>query len=136
MIIGLAIDLLYLIDIQADKAVGTAYSMHEEFVKQSINRGNILNNTVLHNNNLYFIAYDQGVFGIIDTITKKIEYVSDPIEISSKNGFPPQLKEIQVSDDKVYVLASDNVLHIFEKEMIESLRHIAILFVFLTRSTR
>jgi len=42
--------------------------------------------------------------------------VSEPIMIENREDRFSKLKEIQVSEDKVYVLASDNTLHIFQKE--------------------
>ncbi len=116
VILGLGGDRYFEIDINSEPPKSSIYGMMDQMKEFGIKPGNIGYNQVLKENKLYFIAHEQGVFGIIDTITKKIIYVSDPIEISSKNGLPPQPREIQVSDDKVYVLASDNTLHIFEKE--------------------
>ena len=116
VIIGLGGDRYFEIDINSEPPKSSIYGMMDQMKEFGIKPGNIGYNQVLKENKLYFITSDQGVFGIIDTITKKLIYVSDPIEIISKNGLPPQLREIQVSDDKVYVLASDNTLHIFEKE--------------------
>lgn len=48
--------------------------------------------------------------------TKEIIYISEPI--IPENNKVTQLKDLQVSDNKIYILDSGNTLHIFEKENI------------------
>ena len=113
---GLFLDLYYEISFKDGKSYTRVFGLKKEYEKWDIDPRNISKENVIVNDNLYFLAYEQGRFGILNTITKEIDYVSDPIAMGDRPNSFTQLKEIQVTDDKVYVLASDSTLHIFEKE--------------------
>lgn len=113
---ALFVDLYYEIAYADGKTYTKVYSLWDEYKKHGINPQDISKNNVIQDDKLYFLAYNQGKFAILNTVTKEIDYISDPIMIEDKTDRFSQLKEIQVSGDKVYVLASDGILHIFEKE--------------------
>ena len=115
-IIGFNADRYYEIDLTMDKLIPRLYGMLDQFQKLGVGKYDIGYTPVLRNDKLYFLMIEQGRFGVFDTISKKIIYVSDPININPENGKWAELREIQVSENKLYILASDNVLHIFEKE--------------------
>lgn len=117
IILGLAIDLYYEIDVKSEKAHARAYSLKSEFEKHNINPQNISKNNVYHEGHLYFLDKEKSRFAVLNTTTKEIVFISDPITIQNKPDAWPQLKEIQVNKDKVYVLASDHTLHIFERTL-------------------
>lgn len=112
---GLFLDLYYEVSFKNGKSYTRVFGLKKEYEKWGINPRNISKENVLFNDKLYFLAYEQGRFGILNTITKEIDYVSEPIAIGDRSNNFTQLKEIQVSNDKVYVLASDRTLHVFEK---------------------
>ena len=75
-----------------------------------------LSRWVVHDNLLYFVdgmIMPTNRFGIIDIDTGKL---IDLQEIDINDGISNNIKEIQVRQDKIYIHASDNTLHIFEKE--------------------
>lgn len=84
-------------------------------ISQQTFQKNLPTENVRINDKLYFLAYEQGRFGILNTMTREIDYVSDPIGMGNRPDSFTQLKEIQASDDKVYVLANDRTLHVFQK---------------------
>jgi hypothetical protein len=116
VILGLGGDRFFEIDIKSKEPVSRIYSMLDQMKTHGLDPGNIGYNQVLHDNRLYFIAHEQARFGVINTHTKEIEFVSDTIIGNNLPGTRLNLKEIQVSDDKVYVLSSDGTLHIFENQ--------------------
>ncbi|MBK9254750.1 MAG: hypothetical protein IPM42_04620 [Saprospiraceae bacterium] len=116
MLQGLFVDLYYEISHNNGNTDTTVYGLKNEYEKYGINPQDISKNNVIQGDKLYFLVQEQGRFAILNTILKKIEYVSDPIPMAHRPEVFTKLKEIQVSGDKVYVLANDKVLHIFEKD--------------------
>lgn len=113
-IIGLAVDILFEMDLNRDTPFVTQYGLQKQYQKYGINEQNIANDFVLKDNLLYFYAFNQLKFGILNIKTKEIIYISEPI--IPENNKVTQLKDLQVSDNKIYILDSDNTLHIFEEE--------------------
>ncbi len=115
-IIGLAIDFFYEVNLNEVDPKITVYGLDEEYSKFRIQHSQgISKKSILINNQLYFYSYNQHIFAILDIETKKIIYVSDKISVPNTENAWGQLKDLQVSGDKVYVLDSINNLHIFEK---------------------
>lgn len=112
-IIGLAVDMLFEMDLNRDTPCVTQYGLQKQYQKYGINEQNIANDFVLKDNLLYFYAFNQLKFGILNIKTKEIIYISEPI--IPENNKITQLKDLQVSDNKIYILDSGNTLHIFEK---------------------
>lgn len=113
-IIGLAVDMLFEMDLNRDTPFVTQYGLQKQYQKYGINEQNIANDFILKDNLLYFYAFNQLKFGILNIKTKEVIYISEPI--IPENNKVTQLKDLQVSDNKVYILDSGNTLHIFEKE--------------------
>jgi len=107
---GLIHDKYYQIDLTKTDPIASIYGLHEEFKNKEIRPGNIKRHSVLVGNEFYFIMDEQAKFGIIDIETKKVKYVSPTITTKAR------LNQIQVSENKVYVLAFDATLYIYEKE--------------------
>lgn len=119
-IIGLAIDIYYEVDLTLDEPKVIAYGVDEEYQKFGINNQDINRNSVIQENLLYFYNHNQHIFAILNIETKKIIYVSDKIDVPDTQEAWGQLKDLKVSEDKVYVLDSTRTLHIFEQEPTES----------------
>jgi hypothetical protein len=66
--------------------------------------------------NLYFFDSNECKWGVFNTTTKSIEWVSEKINNSSNPKVFMQLKEIQYGAGRVYILDTNQVLHVFEKE--------------------
>lgn len=113
-IIGLAVDMLFEMDLNRDTPFVTQYGLQKQYQKYGINEQNIANDFVLKDNLLYFYAFNQLKFGILNIKTKEVIYISEPI--IPENNKVTQLKDLQVSDNKIYILDSGNTLHIFEEE--------------------
>lgn len=73
------------------------------------------NRTVYKDGCIYFFDANAHKWGIFETLTKQIVWVSDKIQgvVDTENAWG-QLKEIQVDGNKVYILDSLNRLHIYE----------------------
>lgn len=112
-IIGLFGDLFYEIDINGKPKV-IAYGLKNEFEKKGVVWSDI-EISEIHGNLLYFFNYNQLIFAVLNVETKQITYVSEKIEVSESSDVFTQLKDLQVSEDKVYVLDSAGTLWIFEK---------------------
>ena len=65
---------------------------------------------------MYFSLFNQLKFGVLDINTKEIVYISEPITVGERDDRFTQLKDLKVSENKVYILDSNNTLHIFERE--------------------
>lgn len=68
---------------------------------------------------IYFFDSIKGRWGIYDTLTYSFNYVSEPVvsqEILAKRGYMGSIKEIKQGAGKVYVLDTNQTLHIFERE--------------------
>lgn len=116
LIQALFVDLYYEIEHKNDKSYTTVFGLKNEYEKHGINPEYTSDDNVVLGDKLYFMIQDQSRFAVLNTNSKLIEYVSEPIMIENREDRFSKLKEIQVSEDKVYVLASDNTLHIFQKE--------------------
>ncbi len=116
-IYGLAMDLFYEIKVENEEVISVAYSLKKEYDRLGINHEYISKNNVLHGKHFYFMLEDQLRFAVLDVENKEIVYLSDKIDVSDTSSSFTKLKEIQVTDSKVYVLASDNNLHIYDLEV-------------------
>ncbi|MBI1668513.1 hypothetical protein I7X29_07920 [Capnocytophaga sp. p1a2] len=105
------------IDLNQDPPFVTQYGLQEEFEKYNIKKANdIAEDFVVQDNLLYFYLAEQLKFGVLDINTKEIIYVSEPIAVVERDDCFTQLKDLKVSENKVYILDSNNTLHIFERE--------------------
>jgi hypothetical protein len=66
---------------------------------------------------IYFMDINSFKWGIFNTRTKTIAYVSEKITIPDRPDAFTQLKQIKYAGGKVFVLDSNRTLHIFEKEI-------------------
>ena len=116
-ILGLAVDVFIEIDLTQELPFVTQYGLQEEFEKYNIKKANdTAGSYVVQDNLLYFYLADQLRFGILDINTKEIIYVSEPIAVVERDDCFTQLKDLKVSENKVYILDSNHTLHIFERE--------------------
>ena len=105
------------IDLNQAPPFVTQYGLQEEFEKYNIKKANdIAEDFVVQDNLLYFYLAEQLKFGILDINTKEIIYVSEPIAVVERDDCFTQLKDLKVSENKVYILDSNHTLHIFERE--------------------
>ena len=105
------------IDLNQDPPFVTQYGLQEEFEKYNIKKANdIAEDFVVQDNLLYFYLAEQLKFGILDINTKEIIYVSDPIAVVERDDSFTRLRDLKVSENKVYILDSNHTLHIFERE--------------------
>jgi len=105
------------IDLNQDPPFVTQYGLQEEFEKYNIKKANdTAEDFVVQDNLLYFYLSDQLRFGVLDINTKEIIYISEPIAVVERDDSFTQLKDLKVSENKVYILDSNHTLHIFERE--------------------
>ena len=105
------------IDLNQDPPFVTQYGLQEEFEKYNIKKANdTAEDFVVQDNLLYFYLAEQLRFGILDINTKEIIYISEPIAVVERDDCFTQLKDLKVSENKVYILDSNHTLHIFERE--------------------
>ena len=105
------------IDLNQAPPFVTQYGLQEEFEKYNIKKANdIAEDFVVQDNLLYFYLAEQLRFGVLDINTKEIIYVSEPIAGVERDDCFTQLKDLKVSENKVYILDSNHTLHIFERE--------------------
>ena len=116
-ILGLAVDVFIEIDLTQEPPFVTQYGLQEEFEKYNIKKANdTAGSYVVQDNLLYFYLAEQLKFGVLDINTKEIIYVSEPIAVVERDDCFTQLKDLKVSENKVYILDSNHTLHIFERE--------------------
>ena len=116
-ILGLAVDVFIEIDLNQAPPFVTQYGLQEEFEKYNIKKANdTAEDYVVQDDLLYFSLFNQLRFGILDINTKEIIYVSEPIAVVERDDCFTQLKDLKVSENKVYILDSNHTLHIFERE--------------------
>ena len=115
-ILGLAVDVFIEIDLTQEPPFVTQYGLQEEFEKYNIRGKDTSTKYAVQDNLLYFYLSDQLRFGILDINTKEIIYVSEPIAVVERDDCFTQLKDLKVSENKVYILDSNHTLHIFERE--------------------
>ena len=105
------------IDLTQEPPFVTQYGLQEEFEKYNIKKANdTAEDYVVQDDLLYFSLFNQLRFGILDINTKEIIYVSEPIAVVERDDCFTQLKDLKVSENKVYILDSNHTLHIFERE--------------------
>ena len=116
-ILGLAVDVFIEIDLTQEPPFVTQYGLQEEFEKYNIKKANdTAGSYVVQDNLLYFYLAEKLRFGILDINTKEIIYVSEPIEVGERDDSFTRLRDLKVSENKVYILDSNHTLHIFERE--------------------
>ena len=116
-ILGMAMDVFIEIDLTQEPPFVTQYGLQEEFEKYNIKKANdTAGSYVVQDNLLYFYLAEKLKFGILDINTKEIIYVSEPIAVVERDDSFTQLKDLKVSENKVYILDSNHTLHIFERE--------------------
>ena len=116
-ILGLAVDVFIEIDLTQEPPFVTQYGLQEEFEKYNIKKANdTAGSYVVQDNLLYFYLAEKLRFGILDINTKEIIYVSEPIAVVERDDSFTRLRDLKVSENKVYILDSNHTLHIFERE--------------------
>ena len=116
-ILGLAVDVFIEIDLTQEPPFVTQYGLQEEFEKYNIKKANdTAGSYVVQDNLLYFYLAEQLRFGILDINTKEIIYISEPIAVVERDDSFTRLRDLKVSENKVYILDSNHTLHIFERE--------------------
>ena len=116
-ILGLAVDVFIEIDLTQEPPFVTQYGLQEEFEKYNIKKANdTAGSYVVQDNLLYFYLAEQLRFGVLDINTKEIIYVSEPIAVVERDDSFTRLRDLKVSENKVYILDSNHTLHIFERE--------------------
>ena len=119
-ILGLAVDVFIEIDLTQEPPFVTQYGLQEEFEKYNIKKANdTAGSYVVQDNLLYFYLAEKLKFGILDINTKEIIYVSEPIEVGERDDSFTRLRDLKISENKVYILDSNYTLHIFEREKFE-----------------
>ena len=105
------------IDLNQDPPFVTQYGLQEEFEKYNIKKANdTAEDFVVQDNLLYFYLAEQLRFGVLDINTKEIIYISEPIAVVERDDSFTRLRDLKVSENKVYILDSNHTLHIFERE--------------------
>ena len=112
----MAMDVFIEIDLTQEFPFVTQYGLQEEFEKYNIKGKDTSTKYAVQDNLLYFYLFDQLRFGVLDINTKEIIYVSEPIAVVERDDSFTQLKDLKVSENKVYILDSNHTLHIFERE--------------------
>ena len=116
-ILGMAMDIFIEIDLTQEPPFVTQYGLQEEFEKYNIKKANdTAEDYVIQDNLLYFYLAEKLRFGILDINTKEIIYVSEPIAVVERDDSFTRLRDLKVSENKVYILDSNYMLHIFERE--------------------
>ena len=116
-ILGLAVDVFIEIDLTQEPPFVTQYGLQEEFEKYNIKKANdTAGSYVVQDNLLYFYLAEKLRFGVLDINTKEIIYVSEPIAVVERDDSFTRLRDLKVSENKVYILDSNHTLHIFERE--------------------
>ena len=115
-ILGMAMDVFIEIDLNQELPFATQYGLQEEFEKYNIEGKDTSTQYIVQDDLLYFYLSDQLRFGVLDINNKKIIYISEPIAVVERDDSFTQLKDLKVSENKVYILDSNHTLHIFERE--------------------
>ena len=116
IIIGLIADRFFEIDLNKEKVTPMLYGMWDKMEKMNLKKYGVNGNTSLQGDLLYFYNDKELQFGVLDINTKEIIYISEPIEVGERDDSFTQLKDLKVSENKVYILDSNHTLHIFERE--------------------
>ena len=115
-ILGMAIDVFIEIDLTQEPPFVTQYGLQEEFEKYNIKGKDTSTKYAVQDNLLYFYLAEQLRFGVLDINTKEIIYISEPIAVVERDDSFTRLRDLKVSENKVYILDSNHTLHIFERE--------------------
>ena len=116
IIIGLIADRFFEIDLNKEKITPMLYGMWDKMEKMNLKKYGVSGNTSLQEDLLYFYNDKELQFGILDINTKEIIYVSEPIAVVERDDSFTRLRDLKVSENKVYILDSNHTLHIFERE--------------------
>ncbi|WP_236013554.1 hypothetical protein [Capnocytophaga bilenii] len=116
IIIGLIADRFFEIDLNKEKITPMLYGMWDKMEKMNLKKYGVNGNTSLQGDLLYFYNDKELQFGILDINTKEIIYISEPIEVGERDDSFTRLRDLKVSENKVYILDSNHTLHIFERE--------------------
>ena len=116
IIIGLIADRFFEIDLNKEKITPMLYGMWDKMEKMNLKKYGVNGNTSLQGDLLYFYNDKELQFGILDINTKEIIYVSEPIAVVERDDSFTRLRDLKVSENKVYILDSNHTLHIFERE--------------------
>ena len=116
IIIGLIADRFFEIDLNKEKITPMLYGMWDKMEKMNLKKYGVNGNTSLQEDLLYFYNDKELQFGILDINTKEIIYVSEPIAVVERDDSFTRLRDLKVSENKVYILDSNHTLHIFERE--------------------
>ena len=116
-ILGMAMDVFIEIDLNQEPPFVTQFGLQEEFEKYNIKKANdTAGSYVVQDDLLYFYLAEKLKFGILDINTKEIIYISEPIAVGERDDSFTRLRDLKVSENKVYILDSNHTLHIFERE--------------------
>ncbi|WP_314337346.1 hypothetical protein [Capnocytophaga leadbetteri] len=116
IIIGLIADRFFEIDLNKEKITPMLYGMWDKMEKMNLKKYGVSGNTSLQGDLLYFYNDKELQFGILNINTKEIIYVSEPIAVVERDDSFTRLRDLKVSENKVYILDSNHTLHIFERE--------------------
>ena len=116
VIFGLKADRFFEIDLNKESIIPYLFGLQNKMEKAELNKNDISSDTFLQDNLLYFYLAEQLRFGILGINTKEIIYISKPIAVVERDDCFTQLKDLKVSENKVYILDSNHTLHIFERE--------------------
>ena len=116
IIIGLIADRFFEIDLNKEKVTPMLYGMWDKMEKMNLKKYGVNGNTSLQGDLLYFYNDKELQFGILEINTKEIIYVSEPIAVVERDDSFTRLRDLKVSENKVYILDSNHTLHIFERE--------------------
>ncbi|WP_454978772.1 hypothetical protein [Capnocytophaga ochracea] len=116
VIFGLKADRFFEIDLNKESIIPYLFGLQNKMEKVGLNKNDISGDTFLQDNLLYFCSINDLRFGILDINTKEIIYISEPIAVVERDDCFTQLKDLKVSENKVYILDSNHTLHIFERE--------------------
>ena len=116
IIIGLIADRFFEIDLNKEKITPMLYGMWDKMEKMNLKKYGVNGNTSLQGDLLYFYNDKELQFGILDINTKEIIYISEPIAVVERDDSFTRLRDLKVSENKVYILDSNHTLHIFERE--------------------
>ena len=116
IIIGLIADRFFEIDLNKEKITPMLYGMWDKMEKMNLKKYGVSGNTSLQGDLLYFYNDKELQFGILDINTKEIIYVSESIAVVERDDSFTRLRDLKVSENKVYILDSNHTLHIFERE--------------------
>ena len=116
IIIGLIADRFFEIDLNKEKITPMLYGMWDKMEKMNLKKYGVSGNTSLQGDLLYFYNDKELQFGVLAINTKEIIYVSEPIAVVERDDSFTRLRDLKVSENKVYILDSNHTLHIFERE--------------------